>query len=641
MLQALQTIARAVLLLLRILLALVSIPFGVVTLAVPWRTLAGIKMWCATQDGLNGFTFTNFKMFFYVVADLFTLVIFFITILTWRGPWMLKRMSKSADSEEWDSDFRCPPWEAFGLFLTEIPVAIAVVLITVMFWHAPLFYYRLWDGVHRRENHPKRWVFEELAAAGAEFLCVPFGLLILLTGYRIRPTYAEFQRTPRILSRIFYVLEQGVHIFIDLGVLLLALPVVLTVLRLPALYTGVRDARMASVRTSHSATYPEQFQRHAQEVRKAVLHNLLLLPRELLGALAYCLLLPTVYRCYLAFASARDKCGDEADPTPHTELLSVVPEFPENGVKLHLKGLKTADLKFTKAKLYLRDELFWKKVEDAFGGGMTLVAKSFLPLDLCPKGGAVGEDGKRDTLLAADFKEGETGFETTLFFDLPAKKKTICKKLLEIGKETHLSLVVEFGSSHDGTLFELQARIEDLISCAEEGKELPAARSRPYSAYTGGVVSTVSTKTSAEIMASAKKVHGPHFCDVMTMPALIQLALFASDVLGLVFFVLMHVFFWRAYAMYKSMFATPEELQAQKVVRQLQKLVRTLEGKRTSMQAMLLRSNNIVDKLLKSGGLLKVPTPSRGPYYSYSYSYMSYYYRCLYVHTLTVCTPHL
>ena len=621
MLAALKAIGEAITWFIRLLAAAVSFPFGVVGTLPPWRLRTGLRQWARAAGEssfgkmLNRFTAKNAAMFLVFILDALTIPVGAVASVTWRSPQMWTDFADEFDSDDDDDildfDRRFVFWKGFVLFITDVPFGLMGMLNTVMVWHAPFFYthlYREYRRVQADSSGPDfEWrslVFLETLTGLAEILLLPFGLLIAVTGYRVLPTLESWRyvrdrrrsgdratvvvQVADALMLRAQVLYHGANVLLDFFYLLMAVWTTALVVRVPALVADVREAARGS------ATWRPLI----RDVRKAVLHNFLRSFRELAGTLAYLVLLPTGYRFLAALTSAREKSGSMADPACHTRLTSAVPEIlKRGGVKVHIKGSKPKDLVFTTAKLYLRGEAFWDKVADSQGAGLTMVGKAFLPFDLCPT-----KAGKHVVLKTEDFKEGSTEFETTLHFELQSSKRCILRKVGEIGRDVFATIVVEFGSAHDGTLFDVCSTLGNFVDCSEEGRSLPV---QPASANT----LCISTQSSAELRKPP--VEGPLFCDVMTAPALLQLVYFLGDLCALVLFVLLHLFPWRAWSLYHSYFATRAATAARRTLRTVDELGRTLRAPRSCPHALLRRMNGTLDAQVKQG-LLHVPSVASG-----------------------------
>ena len=620
---AIVELAKAVLWLFRIIAAIISFAFGLASWAAPWRIRALFTQYSECRN-IDDFTWSGFALFGVTLFDYITLVAGVFVCCTWRIFSMFADFKKELEevrspskrSMSYRYQLRYCVWENLGEFLTELPFVLMAVLNTVMIWHAPFFWSNMltFFRAGKKKRDYQEMIFGEMLVALAEFFLIPFGLFVALTCYRIpavQEGLADVKATPQDLfkrlqnkvERRMVIVQQGMHVVLDLFVLLLSIILIVPfILRFTAVHRRVKKAREDKLR----------YHKFYHKVRIAVLENIALSFRELVGALAYCVLLPSVYRFYVAISSALEKCGDAADPRPHTEITSVVPELPEEGggVKLHIKGKKPSDLVFTSAKLYVRDALFWEKLGDVMGSGVALVAKAFLPYNLTPNKGEVAADGKRDTLVAADFKAGETTFETTLFFDIGAKKKTVRKNLEKLGLRTSASFTIEFGDNHDGTLMQLTMTFGDLLDCEEKKKSLPLADTTSGYVVTegGNYVNCITRLTSADIMKDAKKVQGELFCDVMTMPALIQLGLLLTDVLAILFFVLIHFVPWRAYAMYKNAFSPASIVKKRRALQHVKKLTGLIASKTSNAKILSEKMEEIVDKLGKS---VKLNLPSK------------------------------
>eukprot|EP01064_Diplonema_japonicum_P026912 TRINITY_DN3851_c2_g1_i1.p1 TRINITY_DN3851_c2_g1~~TRINITY_DN3851_c2_g1_i1.p1 ORF type:complete len:1492 (+),score=343.43 TRINITY_DN3851_c2_g1_i1:58-4533(+) len=579
-------IAKGVFLILRIFFALLSTIVGLASFIVPWRIVPGILTMADSENhDLNEWIICMWGLFMFTIFEIFSLIVFVLTLFTWRNVRMVRKIRKkwkntciSDLSLHYNYKTRLAVWGQFFSFIRDIPFFIMILLSTAMIWRAPFFYDHLISGWKKGVSGDKRreQIFVDTMIGIADIFLIPVGLLVLLTGYRVRETIQKvkdvdddtrFQADDfgdelrRFLYRRLVVLVQGGLVVCDFFHLLLLIVACLLVIRLPAIYKALKNMPCES-----SAFWT------------ICRTNFMFAFRELFALLCYVIMLPFIYRFYLALSKALERCAKQADPRPHCHVTAVVPEFLNKGFKLHITGTKTPDLcSFSNTKIFARDPALWKIVEDKMGSAVATIGKGFLPFK-------VAVDDK-------DFEEGKTEFSTTVHFDIKAGKKGIVNGINKIGGMVETKVDVEFGK-HEGTLMSMKFRLGSLAEAANDenpGTELDLFEvNDDYD---------VTDTTSAEILRDAKPIPGELFCDTMAVPAFIEFAYFLSDILALILFLLIHLVPWRAYTMYRSMSLSKEQLQLFLAAKEVKKLRKTLDATEKEIE----KSYQMIDTKVKSG----------------------------------------
>eukprot|EP01062_Namystynia_karyoxenos_P050138 TRINITY_DN3882_c0_g1_i1.p1 TRINITY_DN3882_c0_g1~~TRINITY_DN3882_c0_g1_i1.p1 ORF type:complete len:1648 (+),score=486.83 TRINITY_DN3882_c0_g1_i1:138-4946(+) len=507
-----------------------------VSLAAPWRWpwifLSFAK--AGGDGGRQSIRMCAWGQLFCSIVDWVTFPLGVVTLFTWRSCHMIGAVH-SACGESHGRDLQYNHKVRFELarhafyVATDIPFILMAILTTVMVWRGWKFWKRLCSklgGGHKAWHRTgcRELIAVECLKGVIDIFAIPFGLLIILTVYRVPVLKSEIKRIEeeeadehqRVLQQKMAFAVQAGYVLLDFVFFLLGVVVVATVLRIPSLVRGWRAIRPGSTDM-------------AWDRRKLVALQVPLALRDWLALLGLAIVLASVYRGVLAVSRLMELCADQADPTPHAVITRLTPELPPRGLRIHIEAQKTPDLTIGAAKAYVRDEQFWNVAEGRISGaGM---AKMFLPLNMVP-----------GVLDPADFRAGETEVRTTLTFNWDVSRKAILSNLSKLGEGTDIPIQVEFGS-HEGTLFRLKLNVGDFLQCADqEGRELDLGTQPSRDSLAG--------QTTAGLLRCAKKVPGAHIFDVLWKVVLLQIAMFVVDLIALVCFILLHLIPWRAWAMW-------------------------------------------------------------------------------------------
>eukprot|EP00756_Hemistasia_phaeocysticola_P039361 Hpha_TRINITY_DN16810_c2_g1::TRINITY_DN16810_c2_g1_i2::g.150800::m.150800 len=404
-----------------------------------------------------------------------------------------------------------------------------LVLTTVMVWRAPFSWKRLIRN-QRAGSDPwhktgcRALIFEEFLKGITDVFSIPFLLLIYGTCYRVSFLHHEKHEEDinntdehtRVLRKKLVEARHALLVIFDAFFAVFALLGALTLIRIQPMVSEWREIK--EERDDWSVA--------AQRRRWALMQPFLGV-RDWLAVLGFLVLLCSVYRGVNAVQKLREKCSNQADPSPHVRLTSVIPEFPRKGFKMHIEGVKTPDLEFKKAALYLRDERFWEVVQGLFPS-LTGFAKMMLPYQLVP-----------GVLNPEAFRAGETDVSTTLHWDIPAAKDTIRGMLKDLGSAV-VPVEVEF-DGHKGMLFTLHVRADEVLRCADQ--ECSVNLDHQFSPGA----------TSAGMFAKAVPVPGAPLFTVLWQVVLLEFGMLMADVLAAVLFLLLHLIPWRTYHMYTRM----------------------------------------------------------------------------------------
>eukprot|EP00759_Apiculatamorpha_spiralis_P035905 PhF_6_TR36353/c0_g1_i3/m.53312 len=103
---------------------------------------------------------------------------------------------------------------------------------------------------------------------------------------------------------------------------------------------------------------------------------------------------------------------------------------------------------------------FWDAIARRKGRIVASLAKSSVPLKMCPK-----------FVCASDFRAGATDFSTTV--KLPMYRETLTDVVYSISALNPLiRLRLEYGN-HEGTLIDVQFKIKDYIDAIESNTAIP------------------------------------------------------------------------------------------------------------------------------------------------------------------------
>eukprot|EP01063_Lacrimia_lanifica_P015825 TRINITY_DN2248_c0_g3_i2.p1 TRINITY_DN2248_c0_g3~~TRINITY_DN2248_c0_g3_i2.p1 ORF type:complete len:1660 (+),score=520.72 TRINITY_DN2248_c0_g3_i2:66-5045(+) len=600
MASVLVSLAKGVLWIFRILLAMVMTLFWLASFFAPWRWYWNVKAANkASAESLEAWDAFCCYSFWIAIWETLTLAVFLVDVCTWRSYFLLGTLCHEDIFDHTDNDIGLNTklyetvWFNFGCIFRDIFFSILVVLNTVMFWGAPRFWSNFMGGWKDDVRARKRCeqILKDFGESAMEIYLMPMALIILLTCYRAAPCWRDVKGQNKSVRRN-KVTEHFCLLLADFGCLILLIIECALIIRIPAI---VRDFRTAG---------------DAWDRRHAVLRNFPKAFRELLAFAVYLLLLPSVYRFYLALASALQQCGDEADPTPHTQLTSVAPTFPEGGgLHLAIKGHKPKDLAVQHAKLYLRDASYWDKVGSVMGSTVATVGKSFLPIDLTAKKSHVVMD-------TAAFTLGATSFDAALVLKGKTKKSTIVKKLGELGGGTFLQIVIEFGADHDGTLMVLECTHDELLAAAEAGGSIPLPGRHSWTR-------DLTKASSAEMVKGGTKKKGALFCDVMAVPALIQLGYLLVDIVALCLFLLLHLIPWRVFSLYQSILGHRDIPKHRDSIRALRKAVSVMKDRRRAVDSF----RSAIDIAVKNG---KSAIPDTEALHSANATFWYFYYDNVY-----------
>ena len=518
-------LAVGILYLLRLLLALISVIFGFIGCLLPWRFIALLD-YRDVMDDLDNFTMTGFALFAIALGDLLLIIPFILTLISWRGHYMLTRVRKRLEFCDTSRDFACnfklreKILKSFCLMISDIPYIVMSLLNICMIWRCPFYIKELTeDG-----NDMKKLTIQNFAIGSLELITLPFLIPSFICFYRLPAVYealtdsSDYARgTTGILQRRLEIVLQGLWSVIDIATGIVVLISCAMLVRIPSIVRKLWLVKEG---------------KPVKNIRRLLLLEFLLSFRELLALVVYVILLPTGYRFYLAISSVIEQCSSRADPTPHASITSFQISFPpEKGVVFTISGTKTPDLKPSVAKLYIENESFWKSL-----GSVGSVAKTFFPYKLTPA-----------VLDVESFKEGETEFQCELRFKA-GSKKGITKQLMKVPSLNFMDVTIEFGN-HEGTLLHFKASFSMILSCCDGAVVAP-----PNQPDCSAIAST----TTAEISEAGSRREGKLFCDVMAMPAFVQLALLLCDIFGVVLFVLLHLFPFRVFTLYSILCESKE-----------------------------------------------------------------------------------
>eukprot|EP00659_Diplonema_papillatum_P005725 gene5725-8750_t len=542
MASVLLVLARAVLYFIRCVVAVVSLPFGLASFALPWRIFPGLHAYTNRQiSDPEDITIVSALLFLISVGDVLAIAAGLVTLCSWRAPRLLDECLERREEKEreyrYNHGIRWAVAVQFFWLVVDFPFAVMAVLCTLMVWRAPFLWYDIVSNLNSEGNgkayRVRLDIFLDFCIGFADILLIPFGLLILLSVYRLKPAYAAVRASGDVsrvglwmaVERRLAVIEQGAMVVVDFFTLVLLVLSCCMLIRIPA---QIRDWKM------HAQS--------ASDRREAIVVNFFLSFRDLAAAVAHVFLWCTVYRGFLALLQIRSKTATRADPRPHCRLTKVTPFFPaEGGFHLLLEGQKTRDLRFTTARLHASDPSFWDKLSQRFGSAVA-VAKAAFPYKITP-----------EMLRPADFAEGETRFSTPLVLRPSGSKASILRNLDKVA-EAGISTVfeVEFDEGA-GTLFRLAVDFLDLAACAKSGDG-----GLPISAPVFDGELDIANETTANLKKTGKRIEGELFCDALAGPTFYHLLFFFHDVVAAVLFVLLHLVPWRAYAMYRGMLMDKE-----------------------------------------------------------------------------------
>ena len=622
-------LAKALFWALRIILAVISFCLGLCSCFVPWR-IPSLSQY-SDADDLNSFTGIGFALLGISLLDVAVACLFMITVVTWRMPRMVSKLTMTCDfpGRLVDMHNREAIGESFMYMVTDIPFIIMGLLTHITFWRIPRLYgsirssewrkeifdtfkvamsdipcaliaallvlipwrlrkairlYKKISTLNKDDYDWKRIVLIQFGKGVTELILVPFMIPVILTGYRLKNTWKllltlqdtdEDDASARCNTKMD-IMREGCMVFIDFGCLILLVITALLFVRISALIDVVKNRK----------TKPKP--------RLALLKNFLLSFRELLAVVVYIILIPCFYRFWFAFSNAIEASSSSADPKPHAVISTMTIEYPaEGGIKIHLSGTKLSDLQFSTAKLYIKNKDFWDAV-----GSMSTIAKTFLPLKLTP-----------EVFCKEDFCNGEKDFSTTLYFKV-AKEKVFRKHINDtIGAHTNLRIAVEF-DDQSGTLFDISFTMNELL----RGPDHLVDIDQPVSLFE-------SDASSKSLRESGKKIPGEKLCDVMAIPAFIQLGLMVVDIAALVLFILLHLVPTRVYTLYRRiMLGSSEAITRDKFIVAKNKMSKLLKRRCIAEGS----AKQIIDKGAKTGRLgsftLRIDGEEVRPWYYTSYN---------------------
>ena len=522
--------------------------FCLVLLAV---SLVGVWRWPFLLEGRHSSSVrVNIRLiglfnFLAVVLDLVCVVPLVQVICSWRCLRLIADIRASANVDFYTLRRRGLVLYHYAILIClDTPTLLAAIFVHVTFWRIPGFYAKL-----RRERGKaafplcscapsgdfddtdyRKIVWESALASLLDLFVIPFGALVVVTGYRIPYLLARLANDgDDLLKSELSVIVTGCTVLVEIpfGVML-----VVTVLM------GFR-ARVLLVEFAAAESAVERY--------AIIARHFLFSLRDWAVAPLFLPLLASLYRGWMCSKAILDDVTPWADPSPKITVAKATLELPPRGTGLVLRVEGTKDSGFSvrngeSIRLFVRNRSLWDEVAAGCGASAAAVARSMLPLQLNPK-------YFRPSELSADKTEVSLVFD----FDEAIKHRTIRKNCGKIASAVEIQ--VEYGR-HDGTLFCINVDLAKFGEYVDDGMEIPVLDLGAFH--------------------SSEEFRGDFFCDVFWRHVVVQFGLLLFDLVGLVFFVLLHLFPHRAWRMYVRALESPLSRDLREKAEDLRKLLAQL-----------------------------------------------------------------
>jgi hypothetical protein len=500
------------------------------------------------------------------MCDIVTLPILCITMCSWRLLTVLSVLNAECSvSDDYNIELRGHVWVQLGMLLLDIPCLLMLCVTTVAFWRLPYLVmdikkeaersdFALCGDAGRHNSHHRQIIVYHFVNALFDLLCLPMGLIVLVTGYRVQYVYAAFtDEANDVVKRKLWLVKECGLVLLDLPFFLVALLVGLTAWRAKPLYDDWRKALDA-----------DDF----WLMRLLPLLHFVLTLRDLICLVLFVPVLAFVYRGVLAVKRIADAVQPWADTRPVVTATSIEitkPTARNTGIDIRVRGTKPADLVLpdTTVKLYVRNKSFWHDLSNVVGGGKVTVAQAMMPFSLTP----------RFVKPAELLEEGSTDVDFVIEFSVSTPTATIvrwCKKLEHCSSPW---LQIEYGS-HTGTIVNLDINFREMhAALAAEGDAAEAGAGGVYQAKPMEEITVADHHRE-----NGDPREGSRLCDVAWKVILMQFLFLLLDMIALVFFVLLHLFPWRIYRVYSMAGAGNERHGALKVLALAEQAQRHMAG---------------------------------------------------------------
>lgn len=188
-----------------------------------WRDLGWRKV-CVVQ-------------FLQLLVDVPCIFIGFFVMITWRAPFLVTRVKKlkSEDQEKWNR-WRFEVFPEFILILVDLACMI-LFLLTMITWRAPMLVYKLYHAP-KKQWEIRKIIGTQILLIFVDIPCILCALVVFVTLWRV-PNFIRDWENDEWKVRMNCVCQFGM-LLIDFGCLLLTLVVIITLWRLYPLICDVR-----------------------------------------------------------------------------------------------------------------------------------------------------------------------------------------------------------------------------------------------------------------------------------------------------------------------------------------------------------------------------------------------------------------
>lgn len=544
--------------------------------AAIWRIPFIVLDPCERWSSRSNYRINALASFGTMLLDYFTLPFALATTFTWRGPRMWYDVFSVARNEKFYSIERRGLCLMHALFiLIDIPFIAMLAAIHGFVWRIPFFWM---DFVKMANKAPPMFLSSEeryrhfgeyrkiiafhFFNGLVEILLLPAGIPLLITGYRIQPIMNDMDdikgaEPKHYFQRKLVVMKHFALLLIDLPFGVMGIFTLVTLFRARKLVHDISENRAAKVR------------------RVLIARHFVFAIRDLLVLPLIVPLVVTIYRGIFLIKSLLDAVSPWADARPLIDVTNCRIELPERGTGLivHVMGTKAADFVLppgTPVKLYIRNRDFWKPVSSVFGASIASFGQAMLPMTLTPR-----------FIDVAQLKKGSTDGSFIIDLNTHYASSLILKNIKKLGN-TNVIVQLEFGA-HEGTLFNLDLNLSEFEMLCATG---------------------TSAKTIDAIPNSDQLKNGQYLCDVYWKSVLIEFGWFMADIIGLVLFVVLHLFPHRMYRVYSSGCEGSLRRKARKTVKLLEKARLVIRGRVKSTEQSMME----IDTKLREA--LALPLPS-------------------------------
>lgn len=193
------------------------------------------------SENWNRWRFEVFPEFLYIFVDLVCIILFLVTIVTWRAPFLLQKLCH-ADMKQWK--IRKIIVTQLLLVFVDIPCILCALIVFLTLWRVPNFI-RNWKN---DEWKVRRNCLSQLGMLFVDFGCLLLSLVVIVTLWRLYPLvtdtsrYWSRPREERSWKIRKAICKNFVFLLVDIPAIFLCLVILVTVFRFPKLLSKLIQA---------------------------------------------------------------------------------------------------------------------------------------------------------------------------------------------------------------------------------------------------------------------------------------------------------------------------------------------------------------------------------------------------------------